>query len=181
LLAPSIRYVIPAISLPERLSPPLPTLFIEGRLPLINQLWLQLQPLFAITGRSVPKCNTHSRIQRITPVQSDVIFNVFMTIVAHPPLFWSALRFSDVQQQRERVIDNEVEASAIARIGSIAKWKVLILPRAKATGILEWIGKLSKALSNHLYSLKTTTRTKGIAIALTLNCVCLSVSITFAR
>ncbi|MCC3580339.1 MAG: hypothetical protein JGK19_21420 [Microcoleus sp. PH2017_32_RDM_D_A] len=80
-----------------------------------------MQPLFAITGRSVPKCNTHSRIQRITPVQSDVIFNVFMTIVAHPPLFWSALRFSDVQQQRERVIDNEVEASAIARIGSIAK------------------------------------------------------------
>ena len=60
-------------------------------------------------------------------MQFDVIFNVAVTIVAHPPLLRGAVRFSDVQQQRERVVDNEVEASAIAPIRFVAKREVVKL------------------------------------------------------
>jgi hypothetical protein len=58
----------------------------------------QLQSLFAISRRSVPKGDTHSHIQGISPVQFDVVANVAVTIVAHPPLLTSAVRFSYIQQ-----------------------------------------------------------------------------------
>ena len=39
-----------------------------------------------------------------------------VTIVVRPPQLGSSPRFSDVQQQWQRAVNNEVEASAIARI-----------------------------------------------------------------
>jgi hypothetical protein len=74
--------------------------------------------LFSVAGRSVPKCDTHSDIQGIAAVQFDVVGNVVMAVVARPPLFWSAVRFSYIQQQWKRVY-NEVKASAIAQIRAI--------------------------------------------------------------
>jgi hypothetical protein len=79
-----------------------------------------VEPLFSVAVRSVPKCDTHSDIQGIAPVQFDVVGNVVMAVVARPPLFWSAVCFSYIQQQGKRVY-NKVKASAIAQIRAIAK------------------------------------------------------------
>jgi hypothetical protein len=54
-------------------------------------------------------------------VQFDIVANVAVTIVGHPPLFWSAVRFSYIQQQWKHIIDDKVEASAIAQIWAIAE------------------------------------------------------------
>ena len=60
-------------------------------------------------------------------MQFDVVANVAVTIVAFPPLFWSAVRFSHVENQAECVVDNEVKASTIAQIRVLTKREVVQL------------------------------------------------------
>ena len=55
----------------------------------------------------------------------DIIANVAVTIVARPSLFGSALCFSYIEQQGKRVIYDEIEASAIAKIRVLTKREVV--------------------------------------------------------
>jgi len=59
-------------------------------------------------------------------MQFDIVANVAVTIVGPPPLFWSAVCFSYIQQQW-KLIDNKVEASAIAQIWALTKGEIVQL------------------------------------------------------
>ena len=60
-------------------------------------------------------------------MQFDVVARVAVAIVAHPPLFWSAVCFSYIQQQWKRIINDKVETSAIAPIRFLTKREVVQL------------------------------------------------------
>ena len=70
-------------------------------------------------------------------MQFDVVGNVAVAIVAYPSLLGSALCFSYIQQQWKRVVDNEVEASAIAPIRFLTEREIVQLQgkRVNAIGI----------------------------------------------
>ncbi len=59
-------------------------------------------------------------------MQFDVVGNVAMAVVVRPPLFWSAVCFSYIQQQWKR-IDDKVETSAIAQIRFLTKGEIVQL------------------------------------------------------
>jgi hypothetical protein len=58
-------------------------------------------------------------------MQFNVVANVTVTIMAHPPLFWSAVPFSYIQQQWTRIIDDKVETRASAPIWALAEGKIV--------------------------------------------------------
>ena len=60
-------------------------------------------------------------------MQFNVIFNIAVAIVAHPPLFGSALCFSHIQNQWKFVIYDEVETSTIAQIRFLTKGEIVQL------------------------------------------------------
>jgi hypothetical protein len=60
-------------------------------------------------------------------MQFDVILNIAVAIVTHPPLFGSAVRFSHVEEQGQCIVYNKVKASAIAQIGFLTKREIVQL------------------------------------------------------